>query len=283
MKRIQKILVPTDFSQDSSKAFSYALWFADHIGASIDLVHIVYPGTDVMDFPSLAAQVTKVQIETAEEVMQAFTNEALTRLETTKDIKNVPVVRPRVDVGTPSALVTSLAKDLESDMIIMGTRGEHNRLEVAFGSVTTSVIRRSPVPVLVVPAELEAIRIRNIGYATSLDESDPYHIWQAGQMLAPFSAILKIVHVRTAFDEKKDIDLPALETFLAGKDLALQVSFHESTDTDIEEGLENFVSLHKIDLLIMYSPKRDLFERLGHRSLTRKMVLFSHVPLLVMK
>jgi nucleotide-binding universal stress UspA family protein len=259
------------------------VWFADRIGASIDLIHVVYPGTDVMDFPSLAAQVTKVQIETAQEVMQAFTTEALTRLESTTDLAHVPVIRPKVDVGTPVTLVAAVAKELGSDLIIMGTRGEHNQLEVAFGSVTTAVLRRSPVPVLVVPSELEAIQIKNVGYATSLDESDPFHIWQSSQFLSPFNAFLKIIHVRTSFDEKKDIDLPALETFLAGKELALQVSFHESKDTDIEEGLENFVSLHKIDLLIMYSPKRNVFERLGHRSLTRKMALFSHVPLLVMK
>ncbi|HLF65400.1 MAG TPA: universal stress protein [Saprospiraceae bacterium] len=283
MKHIQKIIVPTDFSESSSRAFSYALWFADRVGASIDLLHIVYPGTDVMDFPAMAAQVTKVQVETAQQVMQAFTNEALTRLQSTTDFEHVPVVRPRVDVGTPATLVSALAKELESDLVVMGTRGEHNRLEVAFGSVTTAILKRSPVPVLVVPSELDAIQIKTLGYATSLDESDPYHIWQAAQMLSPFNAFLKIVHVRTSFDDKKNIDLPALETFLAGKDLALQVSFHESTDTDIEEGLENFVSLHKVDLLIMYSPKRNVFERIGHRSLTRKMALFSHIPILVMK
>ena len=74
-----------------------------------------------------------------------------------------------------------------------------------------------------------------------------------------------------------------MESFLSGKMEALQISFHTSTHDDIETGLEDFVLMHDIDLLVMYSPKRNLFERLGHRSLTRKMALFSHVPLLVMK
>jgi nucleotide-binding universal stress UspA family protein len=279
MKPVQTILVPTDFSDQSSMALSYAIWFAARIGASIDLLHVVYPGTDVMDFPVVSAQVTQVQIETARDVMQAFVGEALGRL----SLDQTPEVHRVVEVGTPYALIPSTAKELDADLIIMGTRGEHNRLEVAFGSVTTGVLQRSEIPVLVVPGEQESIQVRKIGYATSLDESDPYHIWQAAQMLAPFTPFLHIVHVRTKEDRSKDIDLAELEAFLGGKNLALQMNYHESTNPDVEEALEDFVSLYKIDLLIMYSPKRNLFERIGHRSLTRKMALYSHVPLLVMK
>jgi nucleotide-binding universal stress UspA family protein len=283
MKALQKILVPTDFSQSSSQAFSYALWLADHIDASIDVMHVVYPGTDVMDFPALSASVTKVQVESAQEVMKSFTNEALTRLQSTMQLKNVPVIRPTVEIGTPATLISSAAKDLGSDLIVIGTHGEHSRLEIAFGSVTTAVVNRSEVPVLVVPAQINAIQIKTIGYATSLEESDPLHIWQAAQLLSPFKASLKIVHIRTDADNKTDIDLDTLDTFMAGKDLAGQVSYHEFIDSDIEEGLEDFVSLQKVDLLVMYSPKRNLFERIGHHSVTRKMALFSDVPLLIMK
>jgi len=281
MRHIRKILVPTDFSESSSRAYSYALWFADRLDASIDLLHVVFPGTDVMDFPAMAAQVTKVQVETAQQVMQAFTNEAITRVESTMDLKNMPVVRPRVEIGAPSGLIIASAEELASDLIIIGTRGEHNRLEVAFGSVTTAVAARSKVPVLVVPEEIDQIQIKTMGYATGLDESDPYHIWEAAKVLSPFNAFLKIVHVRTPGDKSKHIDLRTIEEVLAGKDLALQLSFYESTDSDLEEGLENFVSLHKIDLLVMYSPNRNIFERIGHRSLSRKMALYSKVPLLI--
>lgn len=283
MKVINSILVPTDFSEVSSRALSYAIWFADRMGATIDLLHVVYPGTDVMDFPSLAAQVTMTQVENAQAVMQAFTAEALTRVQSMSDLKEVPLIRPKVEVGAPVALIAGVAKDLGSDLIVIGVRGEHNALEVAFGSITTGVLRKAEAPVLVVPPEVAGLKIHNVGYAVSLDESDPYHIWEAAQMLAPFNAFLRIVHVRSSQDTQKSIDLEKLESFLGNKSLALQVSYHESTNPDTEEGLEDFVSLHKIDLLVMYSPKRAFLERLGHRSLTRRLALYADVPLLVMK
>lgn len=282
MKKIEKILVPTDFSEASSRSLSYAIWFADKMGASIDLLHVVYPGADVMDFPALASSVTQAEVESAQVVLKTFTDAALTRVESTSELEQVPVIKPRVEVGSPSGLIISAARDLEADLIIIGMHGEHSKLEIAFGSVTTMVMSRSEVPVLVVPAELHAIPIKSIGYATALAESDPYHIWESAQLLSPFNASLKVVHVRTDSDEEKGIDLGSMETFLADKNLK-QVTFHEFADDDIDEGLEDFVSIHKVDLLIMHSPKRNLFERLGHRSITRRMALFCDIPLLILK
>ena len=283
MHEIRKILVPTDFSPSSSQTLSYALWFADHVDASLDLLHVVYPGTDVMDFPSMAAQVTKVQVDTAQQVMQVFIDEAMTRVQSIANMKNVPVIRSKVEVGTPGNIIATAAKDLASDLIIIGTRGEHNRLEIAFGSVTTSTLAKSTVPVLVVPAELTSMQIKTLGFATSLDESDPFRIWQAAQMLSRFKASLQIIHVRRSPDEETKVDLEVIKNFFEDKKFAPKISFHETTNADIEEGLEDFVSDYNIDLLIMHSPKRNLFERIGHHSVSRKMALYSRVPLLILK
>lgn len=283
MKSIKKILVPTDFSPASAQAFSYALWLADHLDASIDLLHVIYPGTDVMDFPAIAAQTTKVQLETAGEVMKLFTNEALTRLQSTDDLDRIPEVRSKIEVGSAASVISDMVEELNSDLIVIGTRGEHSRLEVAFGSVTTSVIRKSHIPVLVVPEELHAIRLQKLGYATSLDDSDPMHIWTVAQLLSKLKPTMHIVHVHTEDDKDKSVDLDTLKTFLKEKSLGLSLGFHEIHGVDPEDGLEQFAKDEKLDLLVMYSPKRNLFERIGHRSLTKKMVLYSHVPLLVVK
>lgn len=283
MKHISKILVPTDFSPSSSRAYSYAIWFADQLGAEIELMHVVYPGTDVMDFPSMAAQVTQVQIETAQQVMKAFTNEALTRVQSAISLKKVPQVHPRIEVGTPVSLISSTAAELNAELIIVGNRSEHSGFEKAFGSVTTGVMSRSSLPVLVVPSDLTHFQLKAVGYATSLDESDPYHVLKASELLQSFSPSYFVVHVRTKDDEKKKVHFDTLETFLKSKNFGQKISFHEIDDDRIEEGLESFVAENHIDLLIMYSPKRNIFERLGHRSITRKMALFNQVPLLILK
>lgn len=282
MKAVKRILVPTDFSEASSRAFTYAIWFADRFGAKIDLVHIVFPGTDVMDFPAMAAQVANVQIETARELMPSFTSQAMARLQSTTDFKNTPDIRSHVEVGSPGAHILSIAKESEADLIIIGTRGEHNKLETAFGTVTTTVVSRSDIPVLVIPTELPAIQIDRIAYATGLQDSDPLHIWEVTKLLESFEPSIDVVHVKTE-NEKVQTDIHSLETFFQEKNVNGTMQFHTISGDDVEEGLEQFVTDHHTDLLVMHSPKRNLFERLGHRSVTRKMVLYNAVPLLVLK
>jgi len=64
MKKITKILVPTDFSDNALNAFRYAIWFADQYEAAIHLVHVIYPSAEPLDYPSLAAQAAQQRIET---------------------------------------------------------------------------------------------------------------------------------------------------------------------------------------------------------------------------
>jgi hypothetical protein len=89
--------------------------------------------------------------------------------------------------------------------------------------------------------------------------------------------------VKPNSEQETEIDLGRLKSFFKEAAVASKLRFHEIKNDDIEEGLEEFVLDQKIDLLIMFSPKRNLFQRIGHRSITRKMALFSHVPLFIMK
>jgi nucleotide-binding universal stress UspA family protein len=283
MNQITKILVPTDFSPSSSRACSYAIWLAAKVGASIEVLHLVFPVTEGMDFPALAAQTTKDQAESAEKLMDVFTAKALTRLQATNDLNRVPEIRSSVKIGSAASMIVEEANDSPCELIVIGTRGEHSPLEKAFGSTTTAVLKKSSVPVVVVPEEIKSFRIQRFGFASGLDESDPYRIWEATQFLAPLKPALHIVHVRTNGDKSKQIDLVSIEAFFKERNTETQLIYSELVNEDIEEGLEQFAVEHNLDLLIMYSPKRNLFERIGHRSVTRKMALYTHVPLLVMK
>ena len=67
MKKIQNILVPTDFSDNALNAFRYAVWFADHYQADIHVVHVVYPIAEPLDYPAMAAQMMQQRMDTAKE------------------------------------------------------------------------------------------------------------------------------------------------------------------------------------------------------------------------
>ncbi len=282
MKKIKSILFPTDFSETSQNAFRYALWFADKCGADIDLLHVVYPEAEPMDFPVVVARATKDKIGTAQQMMKVFFASGMAQVEAAHQLKEMPDVRPSVELGVASTVIADIAKEKESDLIIMGTQGEHHSFERAFGSVSTAVLRKAACPVILVPAGAKFKNIDTIAYATDLAEADPYHIWETGKLMAPFSPIIRVVHVRKE-GEKKPLEMRDIEAFFEGRIPALQITYHDFTSDNVVAELDDFAKGWKVDLMVMYKPHRNFFERLFHHSVTKEETFRTHVPLLILK
>ncbi|HFA49065.1 MAG TPA: universal stress protein [Bacteroidetes bacterium] len=283
MKKVNKILFPTDFSATSQNAFRFALWFADKLEADIDLLHVVYPEAEPMDFPVLVARATKQKMEAAKDMVKIFMDTGMAQVQAAHPLQNVPNVHADIEMGISSVLIPEVAKTDNVDMIIMGTQGEHSTLERIVGSVTSAVIRKAHCPVLVVPEKAQFEHLTTVAYATDLSETDPFHIWETGKILSPFSPILRVVHIEKEANEKKPINMKDLETFFANRAPALQINFHNIRAGNVMEELENFVNIWEVDLMVMHRPKRGFFEKLFHTSFTKKEVFHTHVPLLIIK
>jgi len=279
---INKILFPTDFSDTAQNAFVHCVFIAGEVGADIELLHAIYPEYEAMDLPVMAAKATKDKVEAARATLQNFKEYALQEVAKYRKLKYQPNITVEVEVGGPVNVISNLARRDEADLIMMGTRGEHNTLDRAFGSVTTGVMERVECPVMVIPEKAVYQDIDIAAYGTDLIEADPYHIWKVGQMLEPFNPILHVVHVKTGRDQG-EVNLGELEDFFANNAPALQINFHHYPADSVEAGLEDFVETYDVDMLVMYAPEHSLFERIFARSRTRKMAYQTHVPLLVFK
>ena len=67
-----------------------------------------------------------------------------------------------MEIGNPAEKITAVAGEEKYDLVIMGTHG-HGKLEEAFvGSVAREVIRRCPVPVMVVRLPESRMEKRNL-------------------------------------------------------------------------------------------------------------------------
>ncbi len=282
MKKINSILFPTDFSEASQNAFRYALWFADKCGADIDLLHVVYPEAEPMDFPVVVARATKDKIATARQMMKVFLETSLVRVQAAHELEKMPDVRPDTSVGIASMVIPEVVKTNAVDMVIMGTQGEHNSVEKTFGSVTTAVMNNVDCPVLVIPTETKLERIDTVAYATDLEEADPYHIWETCKLLSPFHPIMRIVHVRQE-GEHRPLNMQDIKAFFDGRKPTLQVTFHDFTGDDVVKELDDFTKAWDVDVMVMYKPHRNFIERMFHKSLTKKETFHTHVPLLVLR
>ena len=281
MKKIKRILFPTDFSEAAQNAFRYTLLLADKLEAEIQVLHAIYPQYEGMDLPVMASQATKKKIEVARSMLEAFVD---TSVDMVADLLvNTATIETQVEIGSPASTITSFSQRDDIELIVMGTQGEHNTLEKLFGSVTSEVVERTKCHVLAIPEEAKLEKLQILAFATDLKEADPYHIWELTKQLEPFHPILHCVHVESGEDTEKVLDMRDLETFFSQHVPSLQIQFHQLKGENLSTTLNDFAETFDVDLVVMTTPHRNFFERLFHKSRTRHMALQTRIPLLIFR
>lgn len=147
MIHIEKVLHPTDFSNNSDHALKYACAFAKHFGAELHLIHVVADLALVIVPPVdeyLPESYYEDARQRADDELSKMPNEAL--------IGNIAVLKKSLG-GAVFPQIVRYAKENNIDMIVMGTHGYSGLTHLVMGSIAEKVVRKSPCPVLTVHPE----------------------------------------------------------------------------------------------------------------------------------
>lgn len=136
-----RILVGVDFSKTSDLAFEHAVKLARRLGSELHVLHAY--GLNVAALPEGAVMTGPARAAELANEASAKMDEWISRH------PDLDVVQ-HVVTGVPSEEVLRIAGEVEAETIVMGTHGRSGLKHLLFGSVAEQVIRKAPVPVLVV-------------------------------------------------------------------------------------------------------------------------------------
>src|SRR5262245_8325717 len=140
MIEIQRILVPTDFSEYSQHALKYAVALAQSFMAKLYVVHIFEDAVVAAPTETFHPEIW-AEAETAEkEELSLLTQELHT--------KGIDV-EPVFGSGIAHSEIVKTAKELDVDLITLATHGRTGLSHLVFGSTAEKIIRLAPCPVLV--------------------------------------------------------------------------------------------------------------------------------------
>jgi nucleotide-binding universal stress UspA family protein len=158
MIALKNILVPTDFSETSKDALTYARELASTYHGSVHLLHVL-PDASVQPW-AFGVETEAMGLSTPERTKrwEERANEQMKNLfsETERKEFNVRLV---TQVGHPVQQILQYAKDQTVDLIVIGTSGRGTPAPETFGafprhssigSVAERVVRQAPCPVLTV-------------------------------------------------------------------------------------------------------------------------------------
>ena len=144
MMEIKKILFPIDLTENSSKILPYVLSFSEKYNSMIYLLHVVQDlqrwGKAFIHHTSM----DKLQKEALE-----WTEKALNKV-CDEELQSCPNFQRRIVSGDAIDEILKTIESEDIDLVIMGSHGRKGLEHVIFGSVAENVVKKSPVPVLVI-------------------------------------------------------------------------------------------------------------------------------------
>jgi universal stress protein A len=145
--RLQKILLPTDFSNYSAAATKYACELATRFDAELHLLH-----TLELHLASTPGFGMGIAPPTYINESRAAAEKSLAGILDPKWSAGRTVIQAVVE-GSPKTEIIQYARKQNIDLIVLATHGRTGLAHVIIGSVAETVVRTAPCPVLTVRPE----------------------------------------------------------------------------------------------------------------------------------
>ena len=149
---IREVLATTDFSEESQSGVRYAVAFAQKLGATVALLHVI-------ELPSRLAGMEAVPLACDDSEWAALAGAQLKKLaerESKKDFR----LTTRLRAGKAFHEICAAAAESSADLIVIATHGYTGAQRVLLGSTAECVVRHAPCPVLTVRQPNATGRVR---------------------------------------------------------------------------------------------------------------------------
>jgi nucleotide-binding universal stress UspA family protein len=142
---INRILWPTDFSENAGKALSLVTELAQKFGAEIHILYVM------KDYPAFGASYGQFDPDELKKMQEWEKQTAESRLSEICDkfLNECPLYIRHIAVGEPAKEILKIITQQQIDIVVMANRGSEGHFN--FGSVAERVLKCTTVPVIMIP------------------------------------------------------------------------------------------------------------------------------------
>jgi nucleotide-binding universal stress UspA family protein len=277
--KMKRIIVPIDFSEHSEYALKTAAKFAKQHGAEVFALHMLEMSTVALTASDeLLGEQAVFFMKLAEKKFQDFLD---------KDYLEGVKITPIIKHFKVFSEVNDIAKEHQADLIIMGSHGSSGIEEIFVGSNTERVVRNSEIPVLVVKNSDVNINFDVVVLACDLTKDSIKPYINTRKMFADIVSKIHVVHVNLPserFKSTTELEKMAIKFFeKAEGNLAGLEDLSYVSDYTIDEGILNFSSKVKADLIVMPTHGRTGLEHFFKGSVGEDVANHASLPVLTFK
>ena len=274
---LSRILVPTDSSPDSERAFPLAERLATLHDAEVLVAQAVQYPVITEDYqlnsPETWQQITDILTQSADANLNAVAG---------RFAEQGIRVQKFLVYGSPASNLLDIERDEAVDVVVMATHGRTGLARFALGSVADRVVREGTAPVLLVRAEVDPIDTAMSRVLLLLDGSE-----LAEQALPIVEGLagkpITSVRLLRGIDREEDrqaalLYLQGVADRLGGAGVSCEIVVDVGDPSRLYRG-----AAQGLDLIVLCTHGRGGFDRLRHGSVAEEVVRGSDLPVLLIR
>jgi nucleotide-binding universal stress UspA family protein len=274
MKPTTTIFAAHDFSKPSKNALNIAAELALKTQSTLFVYHVLSSAaiTDNVNLVNFSADIS------LNRAMGALKRSVLALK------KQFPGLKIEFDLGS-GFLVTTISdkiKEINPWLSVLGVKKRTGFDKMIFGDVCSVLVDKVDVPMLVIPNNYKDLKLDKLSYAWDGDTLETSQLKPLNTLLGDQLSeilVLNVTHYDDTVLKKSNTFKSALQKMFKLQTVEIKHVMGLDTIKTMEEALLEI----KPDLLVVYKHHESFWQRLFHKSFSKKAIQFSHSPVLVLK
>ncbi|NNE32435.1 MAG: universal stress protein [Winogradskyella sp.] len=277
----RKILIPTDFSKNATKALRYAIELYKNDACEFYLLNVFTAGGNIME--------DLMNMEPGTELYETRKLQSENGLAKISDMIAMTVDHnPKHHFETisvfnnPIEAIKKVVDQKDIELIVMGTKGETHSRGSVFGSTATYVMEKvRNCPVIVVPLNAKSIMPKEIVFPTNYKTNfKKRELWYLTDIAKKSDATIIVLHIseEVELSEEQEEKKALLEDILEDT----KHKSHVLSQSSVETAINIFIESRDSDMVAFINKKHAFFGSILTDPLVKNISFHSQVPILVM-
>ena len=151
------IMAAVDLSDYSAMTVRYSTWLAKQLNASLLLVSVI----NQRDLDMVSRAMVGYEAFSLPNYIDEQIKDRKARIKAFLDTVSPEPIEYTIKIrqGVPYLELLAVVKDEQPDMLVVGAKGRSNLADVVVGSTARKLYRRSPIPLVTIPAGFSDIPV----------------------------------------------------------------------------------------------------------------------------
>ena len=279
---MKKILIPTDFSDNSKNAIRYAIELLKDNPCHFFIIYVNIEGSDFIEKPiyNFGTNIVVEKIPKEIDLKLKDLKDYITSISTDKKLHHFTLISER---GNFLKSLREHVKKKEIELIVMGTKGASEIKEFFMGTRAGDVITKIKCDVLVVPDGANFNGFEQVVFPVDFEVTyDDITLRKIAELITSKKTEIKLLYVtKSEISLIKQVKLhrdqliQRIDTLLAKP-----ITFHRIIAKKVEEGIGIFAKSVDANLIVMISKNYGILQKLFLDTTVEEVSFDSNIPLL---